>query len=78
MALGTHPSIPDSFVLMMYRNISKVWNMLFLPWVNRKRKGMRKQVTAEESHQYFREEAATKGRRHHKVASQRVVSGFWP
>lgn len=27
----TRPSIPDSFVFMMYRNISKVWNMLFLP-----------------------------------------------
>lgn len=27
----THPSIPDSSVLMMYRNMSKVWNRLFLP-----------------------------------------------
>lgn len=33
----TYPSIPDSFVLMMYRNISKVWNMLFLPWSHTKR-----------------------------------------
>lgn len=33
----TYPNIPDSLVFMMYRNISKVWNMLFLPWSHRKR-----------------------------------------
>lgn len=27
----THPSIPDFLVLMTYRNMSKVWNRLFLP-----------------------------------------------
>ena len=50
---GTYPSIPDSFVLMIYRNISKVWNMLFLPWIHRKRKELRNQVTDEKSQQYF-------------------------
>lgn len=37
----TYPSIPDSLVFIMYRNMSKVWNMLFLPWIQKKAEQLR-------------------------------------